>query len=267
MSDKLHSGANPSEGADHLLGLLQSPAPAGRRTRLPDVVAEELTDEIFSRGLTPGDALPTEPEMLQQFDVSRATLREALRILETRGVLSMRTGHGRGPVVATPSLQALIDSLKLNLRFLEISFGEVLATREAIEPGLAAQAAAHRTEEDLRALRTIHAAMLETAWDSPRMRVLNREFHTQIAAASRNRPLAMLWSAISTVADGQDVTGVLTEMVWDAGNAAHAAILAAVQSGDSERAERRMRAHVEAFHKAMRTIARERVADPAFPAR
>lgn len=257
--------AGRSIGSAPLQDLLEPPTPDRRRMRLPDVVADELTDEILSRGLAPGDPLPTEANMLKQFDVSRATLREALRILETRGVLSMRTGRGRGPVVARPSLAALVESLKLNLRFLNVSFDEVLATREAIEPQLAAAAATNRGYEDLVALRSIHTEMLATPWDSGEMRVLNREFHTAIAAASHTRPLAMLWSAISTVADGQDVGGIFNDELWETRLAAYAAVIAAIEKRDSDNAARRMRAQVEDLRRMMQASDPEHLTRPAFP--
>jgi len=217
-----------------------------RRAKLAVVVAAELAEDIFTRGLEPGDALPNEAEMLQGLDVSRATLREALRVLETQGVITMRTGRGGGPEVAQPNPRALAETLTVNFRALHVTFEEILFTRATIEPALAHHAALNHTQEDLDRLRACADAVARTAWDAPEILQLNRDFHTAVALASHNRPLAVLWSAISAVADGQGL-GV-DEAQWAVGKAAHRRIVAAIAKRDGRAAERAMSKHVSAYH-------------------
>lgn len=215
-----------------------------RQMKLAVIVAAELADDIFARGLVAGDALPNEAEMLQQLNVSRGTLREALRVLETQGVITMRTGRGGGPEVARPNPRALAETLTINFRALDVSLEEVLFTRDTIEPALAHHAALNRTEEDLVRLRACADAVADASWDAPQILQLNREFHTAVALASHNRPLAVLWSAISTVADSQGAD----EEQWAAGKAAHERIVAAIVKQDGRAAERAMAKHVSTYH-------------------
>jgi GntR family transcriptional repressor for pyruvate dehydrogenase complex len=259
--DRREAGAHPmtTSAEEHPLAsdrdafrdFLESPLERPRQVKLAVIVAREIANDIFARGLVPGDALPNEGEMLKVLDVSRATLREALRVLETQGVIAMRTGRGGGPIVAQPSPRALADTLTVSLRSLGVTFEEILFTRDTIEPALAREAALNRTDEDLKRLRAAARSLEEAGWDSADALRLNRQFHSTVALASLNRPLAIMWAAISTVADGQEVGAEVDERLWAAGNAAHAKIVRAIEQGDPDAAERAMSVHVDAFHQEM----------------
>ncbi|GAA4535872.1 FadR/GntR family transcriptional regulator [Pseudonocardia xishanensis] len=238
-------------GPDPVADFLRAPRPGRRRgEKLAVLVASDLADEIVEAGLRPGDPLPNEARMLERLDVSRATLREALRVLETQGVIVVKTGRGGGPFVAEPQSRALADLLTINFRVLGVTFEEILVTRDTIEPALAAQAAANRTEADLAHLRSLVERM-EEARGARDYSALNRDFHTTVATASRNRPLAVMWSAIGEVADGQVVGTSWGEDLRAAGNRAHRRLIDALAAGDPDRAQRVMSAHVTAFHHAM----------------
>ena len=139
----------------------------------------------------------------------------------------------------------------MNFRALRVSFEEILFTRDTVEPALARQAALNRSVEDIERLKAAAALLSDTRWDDPAMLQLNREFHTAVALASHNRPLAIMWSAISTVADGQGLGAKYEERLWAAANAAHAKIVAAIEAGDAEAAEKSMSVHVDAYHHEM----------------
>src|SRR5262249_9419246 len=104
-------------------------------------VAQDLLARIDDSDVQPGQSFATEAELLQQFDVSRPTLREGIRILEAQGVLEQRPGPGGGLVVRRPSLDMLAHSLSVYLRFNDVPFVAVLQAREVVEPALAAEAA------------------------------------------------------------------------------------------------------------------------------
>jgi DNA-binding FadR family transcriptional regulator len=191
--------------------------------------------------------------MIVDLGVSRGTLREALRLLEAQGLIVMRNGRGGGPVVAAPNPGALASTLSINFRVLGVSFEEVLITRETIEPVLARDAALNRTDEDLDRLREIVARM-RTRPGQAEMISCNREFHTAIAMASRNRPLAILWSAIETIADGQGIgADAWDERLWTLGQRAHTRIVSAIERSDAAAAEEAMRRHVSGFRREVTT--------------
>ena len=111
-------------------------------------VAQELLARIADADVDPGDTFATEAELLQQFNVSRPTLREGIRILESQGIVEQRPGPGGGIVIRKPSLDMLAHSLSIFLRFNGVPFASVLTSREVIEPALAAEAALQGTEDD-----------------------------------------------------------------------------------------------------------------------
>ncbi|NWJ71050.1 FadR family transcriptional regulator [Pseudonocardia sp. ICBG1122] len=246
MSD----ATRPVDPRAALDGLLAPRTSRRRAEKLAVLVASDIADEIVEAGLRPGDPLPNEARMLERMDVSRATLREALRVLETQGVIAIRTGRGGGPYVAQPQSKALADLLTINFRVLGVTFEEILFTRDAIEPALAGQAALHRTDADLVRLEEL-VDLMERASSPGDYSRLNREFHTTVAVASRNRPLAVMWAAVGDVADGQGVGAEWDDVLRTAGNRAHRRLVAALEASDAGKAQRIMGAHVTAFHNAM----------------
>ncbi len=104
-------------------------------------VAQELLARVAESDLEHGQTFATEAELLEEFGVSRPTLREGIRILESQGVLEQRPGPRGGLVLRRPSLDVLAHSLSVYLCFNHVPFAAVLQAREAIEPSLAADAA------------------------------------------------------------------------------------------------------------------------------
>ena len=111
-----------------------------RATKAAVVVARRLVDEILRDDLAPGTRLPPEHEMLEQLEVSRGTLREALRYLELQGVISIKSGPGGGPAVAVPDGHNLASDLGLLLAMSRTPFQHVLDVRLLLEPPIAAAA-------------------------------------------------------------------------------------------------------------------------------
>src|SRR4051812_43222444 len=118
-----------------------------------EYVAQRLLDRIITADLSPGSSFGTEAELLQQFDVSRPTLRESLRILEAQGVLELRPGPKGGIIVTKPGMDILAHGLSVYLRLHEVPFIAVLQAREVIEPALAAAAAENATKKELAELQ------------------------------------------------------------------------------------------------------------------
>ena len=220
----------------------------GFSQKLGQSIADEIAERIFDSRMKPGDPLPTESVMIERFGVSRATLREALRLLETQGIIQMRTGRGRGPVVSSPSAESLARTLSVSFRAIGLTFEEVLITRNTIEPALAREAALRRTDADLEVVLELMEQMEAAPSDAVVYSQLNSQFHNALAMASNNRPLAVLWSAISNIADGQGIGAEWNADIRRETNRAHRRIFEAIAAGDSAAAERAMSRHVHAFH-------------------
>lgn len=166
-------------------------------------VAQELLARIAASDVQPGATFATEAELLRQFDVSRPTLREGIRILEAQGVLAQRPGPGGGLVVARPSLDMLAHSLSIFLRFNDVPFVTVLQAREVIEPALAAEAAERGTDDDFRAMAASIERMRVQDDDQAAFIAENRVFHDIVARASGNKVLEVFWGAIGLLAHGE----------------------------------------------------------------
>jgi GntR family transcriptional repressor for pyruvate dehydrogenase complex len=207
-------------------------------------VAQELLTRIAESQIEAGQTFATEAELLQQFDVSRPTLREGIRILEAQGVLEQRPGPGGGLVIRRPSLDMLAHTLSVYLRFNDVPFLPVLQAREVIEPALAAEAAEQGTEGDFREMAESIERMKSIGEDQAAFIAENRIFHGIVARASGNKVLETFWGAISLLAHGEH-HGVR----YTFGNrqhviAAHEQILDACRRRDSRGAARAMAEHV-----------------------
>jgi GntR family transcriptional repressor for pyruvate dehydrogenase complex len=134
--------------------------------------------------------------MIQEFGVARATVREALRFLELQGALRVKAGPGGGPVVSAPGADHLANVLSLHLQFADASFRSVVEARCSIYPVLAAEAAQNASRDDIATLHESISRMQVAARDPNLFRDEARRFMNLIAAASRNRVLAILAEAL-----------------------------------------------------------------------
>ena len=218
-------------------------------------VAQQLLDRILAAKLEPGSTFATEAELLSQFNVSRPTLRESLKLLESQGVLDRRPGPGGGIIVGAPSADLLAHGLSVFLRLHEVPFVTVLKAREVIEPALAYEAALNGTEEDFEALRTSIERMkaLDAQADQEAFIDENRTFHGVIARASGNKVLEVFWNTISILAHGEH-HGIR----YSVGNQAHVvkahqSILDACRARDGDAASAAMETHVSGLENLVRS--------------
>ncbi|GAA1137789.1 FadR/GntR family transcriptional regulator [Kribbella jejuensis] len=176
-----------------------APAAAARRpARLADLVVESIVDGVVSGSIPPHAALPPESALSEQFQVSRITVREAVKLLEAKGLVEVR--RGVGAVVKDDTHWNLLDSDVLaaavrndaNLSILD----ELVGVRIALESNLAGLAAEHATDEDRAEIEAIFHR-LEADTSRPEVFIgIDVEFHDRIMAASGNR---LARSIVSTV--------------------------------------------------------------------
>ncbi|MBF0201791.1 MAG: FadR family transcriptional regulator [Desulfamplus sp.] len=107
--------------------------------------------------MTPGDKLPPERELQETFNVSRGTLREALRVLEQKGLIEIRLGTGGGSLVREAGTEQLTETLALMLRSGKLSLYDIGEFREGMESRIASLAADRASEEDIQGLETLLA--------------------------------------------------------------------------------------------------------------
>jgi GntR family transcriptional repressor for pyruvate dehydrogenase complex len=216
-----------------------------RSPKTSEVIARDLANYIIDNNLPEGAMLPVEKEMLESLGVGRTTLREALRLLETRGVLVIRAGPKGGPVVRHPVPEQLADALTLILQFEGASLSSIFEARNALEPMLAELAASRITEPELRALDATISRMNQFAGDHEVFLEENQRFHSVIARASGSTVLRVFLETLKSLADGSTVGVEYTPRRRKAVADIHHTIADALRAHDGALAAERMHKHLQ----------------------
>jgi DNA-binding FadR family transcriptional regulator len=218
---------------------------ARRRTlKRSEVIAHDLARYIVEANLPAGSMLPHEKEMIEQLGVGRTTLREALRILETRGVLTIRSGPGGGPVVRHPEPSDLTEALTLILQFQRATLMEVMVAREWLEPTTARMAAVTITKAEVGRLREINEEIEANIESNEAIGLANHRFHSAIAAACGNLVVRTFTETLLTVSEGGSNDLNHSPAFRRSVVADHYEIIDALDAKDPDRAEEAMRKHV-----------------------
>ena len=215
-----------------------------------DVLANILREKILGGELSEGVDLPNERELGIQSGLSRASVREALRILEGEGLIATRLGRNGGSAVVRPSGATIERSVGIFIRGQRIRFEAVLETRAAIEPPSARFAALHRTAADMDEIQKSHVRLEQAsaAGDVPAYVRANLDWHVQVVRASHNELLIAFISAVSqSVYLATDLEGFNSVTVRNAVIRAHQRVMDAIEARDGDAAERRMGRHVAAY--------------------
>src|SRR6202047_3078914 len=162
-----------------------------------DVLARELRERILSGELVEGTALPPERELVKLTQMSRATVREALRILEVQNLVRVRAGRGGGAFVQRPTSKSMASSVTMLIRGSKIKLADLMETREALEPFCAELAARNRTDEDLAELDRANEALADPGADLEQFLQANLDWHVGVASASHNELLTGVMIALS----------------------------------------------------------------------
>ena len=213
-----------------------------QRTKLRDLAAERLFEMVFSGGLGPGERLPPERELVVRLGVSRTVVREALNLLEARGVINIE--HGRGAVVGGGGTEAVRDTLGVLLRVRPRTLWDLLEIRKILEVEIAGLAAGRTVAADVEEMKTWIWRM-RTSIDVPEGYVdADVEFHAALARATRNEVLlTMLEPVVELLRTSRRVSASRPGSALRA-LGEHEEILRRVEAGDAEGARREMREHL-----------------------
>ncbi len=254
----VHPTANMEEGR---VTQTRADSPGGRTGRFrpalveprsaADQIARQLRDALVRGTLRPGDRLATEPEMASEFGVSRATVREAIKLLRAHGMLRTQRGARGGHFVVSPQTDVLAESVGQTYGLWfdagDISVAEVDEARLVVERACVALAAARRTDEDLQQMRDILEAAAQPSLKLAEFLELEVRVHREIARAGRNRLLELPMTAIHIVRPRtnkllrrHDRRRVLDQ---------HTALYHAIAAGDPEQAVKALEQHVSFLEK------------------
>lgn len=165
----------------------------GSRLSRAEALAREIEEEISAGVLTTGDRIGTKEELRQRFSVAAATVNEAVKLLDTRGLIDARPGPGGGVFVASPASRRRGGPLIMGFEWTEATTADYHEVRGALEPLICRHAARNHTDWDIRALRAILAEM-QANLDKPQAYMrYNTAFHRRIAKLTSNAPLRSLY--------------------------------------------------------------------------
>jgi DNA-binding FadR family transcriptional regulator len=210
-------------------------------------VADQLRDLITSGQLAPGQRLPSEAALAIQFGVSRATIREALRVLLTQNLIRTTKGAHGGSFVNLPTVDHISTFLSSNISLLsraeEVSLDEFLEARELLEVPAARLAAERHTPEQLEGLRgSILADPLAPGPDEEFRH--NRDFHYVLVEASGNALLSISAQPIFSVLQSNLRQTPRETKYRQRIHEDHVELLEAIEAGDADRAADAMRRHL-----------------------
>lgn len=235
----------PVEATSTRSGVRLGPADVPKSS---DVLAGELRERILSGEIAEGDALPAERELVKQTQMSRATVREALRILEVQNLVRVKPGRAGGAFVQRPTATSMVNSVAMLIRGQHIKLVDLMETREALEPFCAELAARSRSEEDLAELDRANAAIADPDADHAQFLQANLDWHVGVTMASHNELLMGFMIALAqAIYAGTEAATFVDSDVRTITAKAHRAITAAIRERDAEAAGRRMRRHVHSY--------------------
>ncbi|MEU6119199.1 FadR/GntR family transcriptional regulator [Streptomyces sp. NPDC047117] len=227
-----------------------------RGTMSEDVQAQ-IKRLILRRKLVPGDPLPTEAELVDLLDVSRNSVREALKALQAMRIVEIR--HGFGTYVGSLTLDPLVEGIAFRAAVRhhqgEASLYELMEVREALEAGLVASVARSLPAEDLAVLRGLVDRMEKEAAAGRVESATDRAFHLALYRSLGNHLLSEVldafWDALRRVRKDLDDSSQDPDVTWRQ----HQEIVTALETGDGDRAVEAMHRHFDGIRERLKGIA------------
>jgi DNA-binding FadR family transcriptional regulator len=225
--------------------------------KISEVIAERIRRRIVRGELVEGDSLPSEVELLEQFGISRPTLREAFRILESEGLLTVHRGARGGARVHAPDPEVAARYAALVLQIRNTTLNDVRFARQVIEP----PAVRHLTEQGdpsvLARLEQLLAEEEAALEDATQHALAAARFHEQVVVLAGNNTLALFQTMLATIIDAHTVQVSVDHdgTHLDPGTRAsirretlrsHQHLVEIIRSGDAQEAEDYWRIHMSA---------------------
>jgi DNA-binding FadR family transcriptional regulator len=232
---------------------------ASLRREKPQQIADEVRELIVSGKLADGDSLGLENELVERFRVSRPSLREALRILETEGLITVVRGWKGGIIVHRPTERVIARAASAVLRSRQVSIDDVFEARALLEP-LAARtiAAMPRRLAPIGELLALIGAAEEAVGDTVAYAEASAAFHERLVSLAGNQTLSLLTEMLNELSAqvtddklrrASDIAD--SESSQQVGIKAHRKLLALLEAGDANAVEDHWRSHMAAVAKVM----------------
>jgi len=213
------------------------------RISLGEAIARELEQEITGGELNPGQRLGTKEELRGRFGVALATINEAIRLLEMRGMLTARPGPGGGVFVTHASTRARLNHFVMGYKWNEATMADHHAVRNALEPLVCREAAQYRRDSDLRVLEHMLETMENDAQDALTVLRHTWNLHRRIAKIVRNLPLRSIYLTMADFLEDAIEGAEFKDFSASEHIAIHRELVAGIAAGPGERLEAALREH------------------------
>lgn len=226
----------------------------GQRMHVPkmaELIGASLRKQIVRGELREGDALPSEAALMEQFGVSRPTLREAFRVLESEALITIRRGAHGGARVNNPDGSIAARYVGLVLEHRGTTLRDVFDARSIIESDCAGEAAKRRTKDDLASLRRLCGEITDTDDIATRI-TLHGRFDAAVVEATHNQTIIVLSSMLRTIIDKSTLRSVLdtadsaaTVKSYQDAHLAHLRLVELIAKKDSTAARAHWKRHLD----------------------
>jgi GntR family transcriptional repressor for pyruvate dehydrogenase complex len=215
-----------------------------KSTRIYEEIVRQIKTMIGEGRLKSGDQLPPERDLAEKFLVSRTSVREALRALESVGLIEIRPGEGT--FVREVSVDALVEPLALVLLSQRAMIEELFEARRMLEPVIARLAAQRATKDEVQEMERILEAQAKEITSGNTGLAQDAAFHAAIGTAAHNRAITRIVHAVMDLLGQSREESIRTPGRPTRSHEDHQRILAAIRVGDATGAERAMLDHVVA---------------------
>ncbi|NNG00530.1 MAG: FadR family transcriptional regulator [Desulfobacteraceae bacterium] len=232
-----------------------------KKTAVPNRIFQDLVDQIkeaiLNGQLKPGDKLPSQRDLGEQFQTSRATLREALRILEHEGLIEMKLGVSGGAVIKDLTTAHITESLNTLIQYQKVSFDHLAEFREVVEGNVAAFAAERANRDDLARLKAFIAEAGDcinagaSQWKE--FARIDIGFHLTLAEISGNPVFkAVLQMVHENILESYEYVALNGKDILEVNHEHMCGIVEAVEQADAEKARELAQFHVRRFNEYMK---------------
>jgi DNA-binding FadR family transcriptional regulator len=240
---------DPLDGASDAAGVLNVDV---RLPKTSEIIATRLRQQIITGRLAEGDALPTEASLIKLFGVSRPALREALRLLESDGLIVIRRGNQGGARVQAPNSEVAARYTSYFLQYQRVGLADVYHAVSDLEAPCAREVALSHTDEGIRRLEEAVAEAEAERHGSPESALAKqRQFHALLVELAGNQTTRMLWAMLQRIVSASQIANVANDpSQWsdssiDEAYKTHRRLIDHIRNGDGDKAESLWRRHLQ----------------------
>lgn len=235
----------------------RSNAEAVRVPKTAELVAKQIRNAIIRGELTDGDTLPAESHLIAEFEVSRPTIREAVRILESEGLVTVARGARGGARISSPNFEMIQRAVGITLQAQKVTIGDVYEMHSIFEPPAARLVAERNSEKAVPLLREIIERELSLTKDRFGVTPVMAEFHRVLIEMAGNKTLMVINQALRGLANAHmelaqrrsPIDPEYSEKQLRFGFKSHSKLVDLIEAKDGPGAEAHWRAHMIAAGK------------------